>query len=163
MTYQSQTRRCAYQDQDSPMTLREGLDEYYRMNPEVTPPEEASEEGEQFFHSHDVTHVVFGTTTTFRDEGINDLWSMYGLDISMREYVGRGLEVPEVKALFKEFGTWAFIKELAKFPGYWPKVRRQAKKMTKPWPWKGYADYLDVPLAQVRREFGIEVLGPEGV
>ena len=140
------------------MTLREGLAEYYRMNPNITPPDEASEIGELFFGSHDVTHVVFGTTTQNLDEGINDMWSMWGLDISAREYLSRGLEVPEVKALF----TWANMREFARdflaLPRYVPELWRRTRSMHKRWPWKDFEPYLDVSLAEIRREFGIEVI-----
>ena len=158
MNTSSASFRCAYQTQDSPMTVREGLAEYYRANPEITQPGEGSAIGEVFFASHDVTHVVFGTTTSVRDEAINDMWSMFALDIPAREYISRGLDVPEVKALFTLSSMWEFLVESLRLPLYIPTIRRHAKAMTKPWPWKGFESYLDLPLAEVRREFGIEVI-----
>ncbi len=154
-------QRCHYQEQDSPMTLREGLAEYYRKNLNVTPPADASENGARFFASHDVAHVVFGTTTRILDEAVTDLWQAWGLDISWREYMHQGLAAPEVREVFREFGIRELLRSTAMLIGYIPKVRRRTRNMTKPWQWTGFERHLDRPLGEIRREFGIEVLAVE--
>ncbi|PRP91087.1 hypothetical protein ENSA5_58240 [Enhygromyxa salina] len=150
--------RSAYQDQDSPLTLREGLDEYYRDNPKVTPPDEASDEGARFFASHDVAHVVFGTNTQILDETITDLWQIFGLDISAWEYARQGAAAPEVREVFRELGLRGLAKGLALLPRYVGEIWRRTRRMHKPWPWTEFGEYLDRPLAEIRAEFGIEVL-----
>lgn len=152
--------RCDYQDQDSPMTLREGLAEYYRRNSNVTPPDEASEKGAHFFASHDVAHVVFGTTTQIIDEAITDMWQLWGLDISGWEYAKQGLAAPEVREVFHELGFSGVVKGFALMPKYVGEIWRRTHRMHKRWPWTEFGEHLDRPLADIRAEFGIEVLEP---
>jgi hypothetical protein len=154
--------RCDYQDQDTRMTLREGLAEYYRTNPGITPPAQASADGAVFFASHDVVHVVFGTTTEILDEGVTDMWQMLGLDISAWTYIRQGLSTPEVRDIVRQIGVRGTLSAVAMFPRIVPKVWRRARRMTKPWPWKGFEAYLDVRLGELREEFGIEVLDGRG-
>ena len=75
-------RRCRYQDQDSPLTLREGLDEYRAANPALVDPAASTDKGAAFFASHDACHVVFGTTTAILDEATTDLWTFFGVAIT---------------------------------------------------------------------------------
>jgi hypothetical protein len=154
--------RCDYQDQDARMTLREGLAEYYRNNPGITPPDQASANGAKFFASHDVAHVVFGTTTQIFDEGVTDMWQMLGLDISAWTYVRQGLATPEVRDVVRQIGVRGTLSAFATFPLVVAKVWRRARRMTKPWPWKNFEGHLDVPLGELREEFGIEVLDGRG-
>ena len=156
--YETTSDPCDYQDQHSRMTLREGLAEYYRKNPNITPPDQASAAGATFFASHDVAHVVFGTTTKIFDEAVTDMWQMLGLDISAWTYIRQGLAAPEVRDVVKQIGFRGTVKAFGEFGRVLPTVWRRAKRMTKPWPWTDFKGYLDTPLGELREEFGIDVL-----
>lgn len=137
--------------------MREGLDEYYRRNLNITPPDQASEDGARFFASHDVAHVVFGTNTEILDETITDLWQLFGLDISGWEYARQGVGAPEVREVFRELGVRGMVKGLVLVPRYLGIIWKRTRKMTRPWPWTEFEAHLDRPLGEIRAEFGIEV------
>jgi hypothetical protein len=65
--------RGAYQAQNSTLTLREGLAEYYKENGKYTrlskPDEMTDLESARYFRNHDATHVIFGTHTGDINEG----------------------------------------------------------------------------------------------
>ncbi len=146
-----------YQDQDSPLTLREGLAEYQSANPELVDPAQSSDAGAAFFQSHDACHVVFGTTTAILDEATTDYWTIFGVAITLRQYAAQFFGSQEGQDLMKTFG-WRMIlveglRTLPRFFTVWARARR----MTRKWPWIGFERYLDMPLGELRREFGIRV------
>ncbi|MBW4522259.1 MAG: hypothetical protein KME16_21590 [Scytolyngbya sp. HA4215-MV1] len=57
-----------YADQASTQTLREGLAEYYALNPHITPPETQPPEFARILLAHDVGHVIYGCDTGMYDE-----------------------------------------------------------------------------------------------
>jgi hypothetical protein len=57
-----------YMDKTSVQTLREGLAEYYVLNPHVTPPETQPPEFAKILLAHDVGHVIYGCDTGMYDE-----------------------------------------------------------------------------------------------
>ena len=57
-----------YLQKDSTQTLKEGLKEYYRFNPHLTPPETQPMEFAKILLAHDVGHVIYGCDTTMYDE-----------------------------------------------------------------------------------------------
>ena len=60
-------------------TLAQGLAEYFAANPMLKRSADLlSPEARQFFHSHDVVHVVFGCGTSMPDEAIVKLVSIFG-------------------------------------------------------------------------------------
>ena len=92
--------RGQYQLPDATMTLREGLAEYYRVNPGLSDPVEINDPKSAFyFRNHDSTHVVFGTHTGELHEGINDLWTIFGVDIRLRDYAGGFFATDESKTI----------------------------------------------------------------
>ena len=144
------------------MTLREGLAEYYRVNPGLSVPDAiTSPTSAAYFHNHDCTHVVFGTHTGLLDEGINDLLTLFGVNIRALDY-GKGFIVSdEAKTISKGFLNLSLIPLVWHVVRLTPKVWRHSRKMTKKWPWSPPADFLDRPLDELRAEFGIEVFRPE--
>ncbi len=57
-----------YLNKNSTQTLREGLAEYYALNPHVTPPETQPPEFAKILLAHDVGHVIYGCDTGMYDE-----------------------------------------------------------------------------------------------
>ncbi len=57
-----------YVNKNSVQTLREGLVEYYALNPHVTPPETQPPEFAKILLAHDVGHVIYGCDTGMYDE-----------------------------------------------------------------------------------------------
>lgn len=60
--------RPRYADKHSTETLRQGLEEYYALNPQVTPPSTQPPEFARILQAHDVGHVIYGCDTGMYDE-----------------------------------------------------------------------------------------------
>ncbi len=152
-------RTLAYQSPDSRMTLREGIEEYFRENPGLMDQSELPRDLGLGLRSHDVAHVVFGCDTSLVGEVILTRWSFLGITGSIRPYL-TGFRRPETRGLFLD----AFAR--FRLALLWPLVKFatiafvRSFRMSERWPFEGYAEYLDHPLVEIRERFGIRVLGP---
>ncbi|MBC8340440.1 MAG: hypothetical protein H8E63_02125, partial [Proteobacteria bacterium] len=64
MSKWNETPALRYQAQDSILTLQQGLDEYFAVNPGLLDSTKTSSKAlGQYMNNHDVSHVVFGTGT----------------------------------------------------------------------------------------------------
>src|SRR5579863_1919853 len=98
-------RRLRYQQQDSALTLSEGLEEYYAANVgKVVRPRDLPPESADLFRSHDMCHVVFGLSTTLDDEAMADVRTLLSCDVGWRRYARYMTSDPAAKAIFKELG-----------------------------------------------------------
>ena len=61
-------QRPRYADRASTQTLREGLEEYYALNPHVTSPKTQPSEFAKILLAHDVGHIIYGCDTGMHDE-----------------------------------------------------------------------------------------------
>lgn len=154
--------RGDYQRPDTTATLREGLAEYYRVNPGIVDPAViADPKSAAYFHSHDCTHVVFGTHTGLVDEGINDLYTMFGVDIRLRDYFTGFFASAEGKAITRSLLRPSLLPLMWQTLKLAPKVWRLTRGMRKKWPWAVPEALMDRPLVELRREFGIALLRSE--
>jgi hypothetical protein len=158
--------RGRYQREDTDQTLREALAEYYTVNPGLIDPAGMDDSfGADYFHCHDVTHVIFGTHTGPLDEGLNDVLTMFGVDVPYFRYL---------KGFFKSTGAGAVAKDYkAQTPAraifiaatgtlrLMPRAWRTCKAMHKKWPWDPPHGALDQPLRDLRAEYGVAVWRPE--
>ena len=158
--------RGRYQRADTEQTLREGLAEYYEVNPGLLDPADMDDEfSAHYFHCHDTTHVIFGTHTGPLDEGLNDVLTMFGVNVPYLRYL---------KGFFKTTGAGAVAKDyrastppraiLTAVTGtlrVLPEAWRTCRAMHKKWPWDPPEGALDQPLRALRDEYGIRVWRPE--
>lgn len=151
--------RWEYQRQDTPMTLSQGLEEYYRANAgRIFRPEHLSNESRDLFRNHDLCHVIFGLDTTLGDEIMADTRTLLSCDVGLRRYARDWLTAPEAKAIYKEIGIW---RPLAALLLALPRILRginENRRMRWKWPWHPPSDYLDRSIAALRREYGIRVI-----
>ncbi|MEZ4453589.1 MAG: hypothetical protein R3B09_29305 [Nannocystaceae bacterium] len=145
-----------YLDPECPMTLAEGLEEFEAAQDGLITIDESSEVG-RLTKAHDCCHVVFGLTTEIEDEALADTWTIFGSTVSLREYT-RFLQHDEYKQLVKDIGTWELIRGSVKSLPNVLRVIRRSRRMTEKWPFFDYARFLDTPIVELRRHFGIEVL-----
>jgi ubiquinone biosynthesis protein Coq4 len=150
----------AYQTQDSALTLRDGLAEYYRVNPGLVTQDQASPAAKIFFRSHDACHVIFGTDTSIDGEGLTDWWTVFAVDIRARDYLSQSMKVDEVTQIFKDIPLSGYARVFLSFFTQIPRIWRASRRMTKKWPWTDLDAYLDRPLGELRAEFGIVVIFP---
>ncbi len=150
--------RLQYQAQESSLTLREGLTEYFEANPGLVDPTTTSTETiGAYLNNHDVSHVVFGTTTSLRDEMLQDTWTFLAIDVSAKQYVRDFVKEEEGKQIMKSIPVWGAITGSVWLLGKLPRLVWRSWRMSKQWPWKAWEPYLNVPLAEIRREFGIRI------
>ncbi|MEM6993358.1 MAG: hypothetical protein AAF721_22790 [Myxococcota bacterium] len=147
------------------MTLREGLAEYYQVNPGLSEPSKiTNRKSATYFHNHDTTHVVFGTHTGLLDEAVNDYLTFFCVDIRARDYIVGFFATDESKKIAKQsFFKLEIVRVFWRSLKLLPRIWRHRKRMTKRWPWTPPAELMDRPLAEIRAEYGIEPFRPEVV
>jgi hypothetical protein len=150
-------RRLAYQDQDSRLTLAQGLAEYYAANAgRVTPPDALAPGSADLFRRHDICHVIFGLDTTMADEAMVDTRTMVSCDVGFRTYADYLRSNPDAQAIFKEVGylrtAWETLKATPRL------FRALTARNRRRWPWSPPASFMDRTLADLRAEFGIRVI-----
>lgn len=152
-------RVVGYLDPNSRLTLREGLAEYRAANVGEGFFEESElrQEARALFHNHDRVHVVFGLTTDVRHEVLADSWTLLGADIPWRDYLAY-IREPAARKAIENIGTchalWVSLLTLPDIV----RVYFRSRAMTKMWPWADHESFLDVPLVELRQEFGIRLL-----
>ena len=151
-------KRFHYQEQDCPLTLAQGLQEYYDGHAGLFRPEQLSEEFARFFRSHDTAHVIFGLDTTLEEEAMADTWTMFASDVGLRRYMRYLRTNPEAKQLIKEIGWWKTITLSLQMVPKMFAIWLRARKMTKKWPWEPGADLQAKPLGQIRAELNLRLL-----
>ncbi len=145
-----------YLDPQCTLTLAEGLAEFESAQEGLIPIDEASEVG-RLTKAHDCCHVLFGLTTEIEDEVLADTWTIFGSTVTLREYM-RFLQHDEYKELVKDIGAWAMIRGSARSLPDVVRVIRRSRRMREKWPFFEYARFLDTPLVELRRRFGIELV-----
>jgi hypothetical protein len=151
--------RLAYQQQDSPLTLAQGLAEYYRANGgRVLPPSSLPPQSAALFKSHDICHVIFGLDTTLEDEAMADTRTLLSCDVGFTRYTGYLVTNKETQAIFKEIGIgtilWGTLKTLPRMA----RALRENFRMTKKWPWVPPQSHMERSLCDLRREYAIRVV-----
>lgn len=141
------------------MTLREGLAEYYAANSGLFDTSQASSEKiGAYLRNHDVTHVVFGTTTVIAGEMLQDLWTFFAVDIPKKEYVFDFLGTDESKVVMQSLKPWETLKVIVSSVPAGLEIWSRSRRMTKKWPWRDWEAHLDRPLGEIRWEFNIRLL-----
>ena len=149
-------------NQDCKLTLREGLDELYRHNPEV---ESVSNVNGKIFTDHDLTHVIFGCDTSIIGELMLKPWILLGCNISMaelKEYAGN----PEVQKLNKEGEALLGGKFLATvkivfyyLPQFFWIWFTHVRKMSRKWPHSTLTnEMMNTRICDLRADYNISVL-----
>ena len=147
----------AYLQQDCDQTLREALDDYFAQIPDLITDANADKRVAALFRRHDIGHVVFGCDTTLNGEPLADTFCMFGTDVTLAEYA-EYTKIPETKQVFKDAGlrplVWASLRSI-------PNVLLAlwiCWRMPKKFPFWDNDQWLDVPLSQIRAEFGVRVV-----
>ena len=151
-----------YLQQDCQLTLQQGLDEYNKSYPFLNN-NDGHAEASKWFKNHDITHVIFGTVPfDIRGESINDTWTLFGSDVTFKGYKEFFKYVDYktvINSYIKKYKTKSrvYLKMATYIPDCLIAFYR-AKRMSKKWHWYHYDEYLNMPLAQLRKEFNINVM-----
>ncbi len=146
----------SFQFPDCEITLEEALTEYYGSRDDLLTGRGISDSARKFFRCHDAAHVVFGCSTTLTNEAMVKVWSFFGTTAGfslLRDY-----RSPESKEIYEQI-RWSDVGRTAlRSVANVPLVLFRCLRMHKRWPWSDFGQYLDVPLAEIRREYGIRVV-----
>jgi hypothetical protein len=145
------------QKQDCKLTLRNAIEEFYHINEKRFSKPDPKTKWTKLLVHHDVGHVFFGVNTTVMEEAVGDYWSLFGTDMTIKEY-GNYAKTPEGKQILKNMGFWVLIKVLFLSLPLMFKVINRSRKMSQKWDHKNYEQYLDLPLYQVRETFNLQIL-----
>lgn len=156
---EDEVARLGYQQQESQLTLREGLDEYFAANPGLLDASATSSRAlGTYLANHDVSHVVFGTSTSLRGEMLQDTWTFLAIDVSAVRYVREFVREEEGRQVMKEAIRPNALPGMLWLLGQLPRLLRVSRRMERKWLWEGWEPYLDEPLGKIRSEFGIRVV-----
>lgn len=151
-----------YVDKASTQTLREGLAEYYDLNPNVTQPETQPAEFSKILLAHDVLHVIYGLDTGMYDELKLLPISWWTSECTFKAYL-KMKDSPAVDVMYddmiREKGVlWLYGSVLRVLPALipalipiWFKTRKRQKLI----PFLGFEPLLDRSLLDIRQEFDL--------
>ncbi len=100
--------------------------------------------------------MVFGLGASSEEELIVEVWTFFGCILPIKKV----MEAPKVefaKDLLKTFGPWRLVRRFVLTSPRMIRAFIAALRMKKRWPHFDYQQYMDVPLAEIRREFGIRI------
>jgi ubiquinone biosynthesis protein Coq4 len=154
-TYQhpKQPSAHAYQQQDSAMTLSEGLVEYYAGNAGLKRGESLAAPAREFFRCHDACHVVFGCGTSLAQEAVVKLSSLFGTTAGVS--VLRGYALFDSLDIYRQLNVGEMLATIAAAPLIMLRTIARRLRQARRWPWSEFEAFLDTPLAEIRRQFGI--------
>ena len=145
-----------YQHADTPLTLESGLAEYYASRADLAGGRGASTAAREFFRCHDAAHVVFGCSTTLLNEAMVKVWSFFGTTRGLglvREY-----RLPESQEIYAQLEWGSIARTALRSVTVVPRVMTRCIRMHKRWPWSDSDAVRQVPLRELRRQYGIQVL-----
>ncbi len=162
----NKTSRPCYTNKHSTQTLQQGLEEYYKLNPNITDPRELPPEFARILLAHDVSHVVLGCDTNMYDEIKLLPLSFWTSDFKFDDYI-RTNKDPKIKPaidimyddLVKKHGLlWLYTSILFVLPRLvpelliiWFKIRGKRKY----YPFLDYEFLLERSLLEIRQEFDL--------
>lgn len=153
--------RHQFEMQGSTQTLEEGLAEYFAAHPGLKRGADLqAPEAREFFRAHDVVHVVYGCGTSMQHEAVVKLASLFGTTAGRQ--VLRGYTHPEALDIYRNVPIGSTLATIIAAPFLIVRTMWRCKHQTRQWPWDGYGRYMQVSLADIRREFGIKVARGDG-
>lgn len=148
---------CRYQSWTTTQTLAEGLAEYYAANPTFAGEADFLGQPRATVMAHDACHVLLGLGPSSEEELVVETFTALGCSFPFRELVAFRKKAFATE-LLRIFGVRRLLRRLVLSS---PRVLRAAwvcLRMPKRWPHQEWQPYQDVPLAQLRRQFGLRPL-----
>ena len=138
------------------ISLADGLREYYASSDHLATGRGMSDAAREFFRCHDTAHVVFGCSTELPDEGVVKMWSFFGTTAGFS--LLSGYRLPESKEIYETLSWGSMISTAVRMLRLVPVTIWRCYQMVERWPWSEFDQYLDVPLAEIRGKYGIQVV-----
>ena len=147
-----------YLKQNCDLTLKEGLELHYRVNPSF----EENVKLVPAFYNHDIVHVLFGLDTSVSNESLADSRCIFSTNWGFKKYFSDYFNNPNaikiVKDIFKENG---YIKSILLSFTCIPKIFRvyiDSKRMYKKWELDPNDDLLNTKLSDLRNKYNITII-----
>jgi hypothetical protein len=144
-----------YEKQESSQTLAEAMAEYYGSNPGLDDVRRMTREAADFFRCHDVAHVVFGCSTHLDHEAAVKIASILGTTAGLG--VLRGYRQHESIEIYKRLRLAQMLQAFAMSVVIIPRTVLRCLRQRERWPWAEHERFLDLPLREIREQFGITV------
>jgi hypothetical protein len=112
-------------------------------------------EAQEFFRCHDVAHVVFGCDVALDDEAVVKIASILGTTAGLQ--VLKGYRLHESLQIYRQLRILDVVLSIVRSVVIVPRTALRCMRQRARWPWSEHQKYLQVPLHQLRREFGIRV------
>jgi ubiquinone biosynthesis protein Coq4 len=146
------------------LTLAKALDEHYKINPQFTRYDEfETKEAGNTIKSHDISHLIYGCDTSYLGEYKVQMWNNNGSKNTMPRLSLKLIFSSDLKALIQLVIPTGLIKFAREHKQEMDKVKAEIKarstRMTKKWIYGEEGKYMYKKIAEIRGEFGIEVLG----
>ena len=143
-----------YTDAIHDLKLSEALEIYYRVHPQFTPWHQCRTSIlKKMLKSHDISHVIYGCDTSMLGELRVQFWNTFGSNVpkNLKDFV----------AAMKDKDTRTLLTPTNLIPFFFTHlseiliVRKHAQLMNKKWQFFKEEAYLDMPVGDIRNEFGI--------
>ena len=143
------------------LTLQEALDLHYKLNPQFTHWSKFDTKAAQYLiKNHDISHVIFGSDTSYPGEYCVQTWVKYGckLNIKPAEIFGYIFNKDLIQIVLPSKLIHYSLTHLRDFASFKKQIKFQASKMTKKWQYGESQNYMTKSIGSIRQEFNI-VLG----
>jgi hypothetical protein len=151
-----------YECRESTQTLRQGLQEFYALNPQITAPDSQPVEFAEILRAHDVGHVIFGCNADMYDELKLLPLFWWTTECTFSTYLTMK-DSPVVDVMYADMiqergSLWLFASILRTLPRLlpelaiiWLKTRNWRKRL----PFLDYQHLLDRELDSIRSEYDL--------
>lgn len=147
-----------YLKQDCELTLEEGLERHYSVDPSFKQNVELA----PAFYNHDIAHVLFGLSTSPQHEALADTRVAFGTNWGIRQYAKDYFNDPEAKRIvvniMKEMGFFKSIILPFLSLGKVFRVIWDCMRMKKKWQINPSKETLQRKICDLRREYNITVI-----
>lgn len=155
-----------YLNRNNTQTLQEGLEEYYRVNSNITDPRKLPPDFAKILWAHDASHVVYGCDTGMYDELKILPLTWWTSNYKFRDHlrtVKDPIISPAIKVMYddliKKHGVmWLYASILFVLPqllpeliSMWRKTRQRQRFV----PFLDFEPMLDRSLLEIRQEFDL--------
>jgi ubiquinone biosynthesis protein Coq4 len=113
-------------------------------------------EVERSMTAHDAVHVIFACDTSDRGEAIAHAWMLLGTTVTRRQ-LRDVMGTRDHRAFARELGHARRVMALVSALPSIAAAALRARRMTRRWSWTDYDRYLNTPLVDIRREYGVRV------
>jgi membrane-bound lytic murein transglycosylase MltF len=139
------------------MTLREGIAELRGAEgAEGDAANQVAPELARDLDVHDAIHVLFACPTSVAGEVIAHVWTLFGTTAKLAD-LHRVNAHQDHRKVLAQIGHWklvkAWVRSLPRIVGTFRRTGRMARR----WPVEQMEVFLDRPLVDIRREFGIQL------